>query len=74
MYQFFHVCTRLLTGLDSILNQENHITLYTVDALALLSFAQMSLVKTQSWLNPALFLLHDLGIIIIPASLYCYGA
>ena len=58
MYQFFHVCTRLLTGLDSILNQENHITLYTVDALALLSFAQMSLVKTQSWLNPALFLLH----------------
>ena len=66
IYQFFHVCTVphpfdvliLLTGLDSILNHNNYIALYTIDALALLSFAQTSLVKPQSWLNPALFLLR----------------
>ena len=64
-YQFFHVCTVphpfdvliLLTGLDSILNHNNYVALYTVDALALLSVARTSLVKPQSWLNPALFLL-----------------
>ena len=58
IYQFFHVCTHLLAGLDSILNHDNYITLYTIDALALLSFAQTSFVKPQCWLNPALFLLR----------------